>query len=199
MDERDAVARLRQGDIGGLEELVRLYQVQALRATYLVTRDRQLAEDVVQAGFLKAYERIGQFDMTRPFGPWFLRSLINAAIKAAVRAERTESFDRQPRVRIESLTERDGRVEPEAAFEQAETRQAVLSALTALSPMHRAVIVLRYYLDMSEADIAQRLDVPRGTVKRRLHDARERLRGLLNRDAVPQRPLREDQHPCERT
>jgi len=68
MEEQEAIARLKRGDISGLEALVRKYQVQAVRAAYLITHDRGLAEDIVQAAFLRAYERIGQFDAGRPFG-----------------------------------------------------------------------------------------------------------------------------------
>lgn len=72
--EQQALARLKERDIGGLEFLVRRYQVQAVRAAYLVTRDRGLAEEVVQSAFLRAYERIEQFDARRPFRPWFSAS-----------------------------------------------------------------------------------------------------------------------------
>jgi RNA polymerase sigma-70 factor (ECF subfamily) len=88
MEEQEAIARLKRGDVGGLEALVRRYQVQAVRTAYLITRDRALAEDIVQAAFLRAYERIDQFDAGRPFGPWFLRSVANDAVKAAARRER---------------------------------------------------------------------------------------------------------------
>jgi RNA polymerase sigma factor (sigma-70 family) len=93
MEEQDAIARLRRGGIGGLEWLVRCYQTPALRAATLVTRDRPLAEDVVQAAFLRAYERIGQFAPDRPFGPWFRRSVVNAAARAAARQARQVSLD----------------------------------------------------------------------------------------------------------
>ena len=93
MDEAAAIERLKRGDASGLEELVRRHQVTAVRAAYLVTHDEQLAEDLVQTAFLRAYERIAQFDSTRPFRPWFMRSLINSAVKAARRAERMVSLD----------------------------------------------------------------------------------------------------------
>ena len=185
MDEREAIDRLKGGDIDGLEELVRRYQVRALRAAYLVTRDRQLSEDLVQTAFLRAYEHIGQFDSARQFGPWFLRSLVNAAVKAAGRARRSVSLDGEVEAGWEIPFGSDQTAEPELALERAEARQAVRDALTRLSPKQRAAIVLRYYLEFSEADMAKHLDVPRGTVKRRLHVARERLRVLLEREALP--------------
>lgn len=65
-DERRAIARLKQGDIGGLEELVKSHQTRAMRAAYLIVRDRALAEDVVQDAFVRAYEKIAHFDESRP-------------------------------------------------------------------------------------------------------------------------------------
>jgi RNA polymerase sigma-70 factor (ECF subfamily) len=69
MDEVGAIQRLKHGDIGGLEILVKRYQVLASRTAYLVVRDQALAQDLVQAAFVRAYERIGGFDAARPFGP----------------------------------------------------------------------------------------------------------------------------------
>ena len=70
MDEHQALAQLRRGDIGGLELLVQLYQVKAVRTAYLITRDRALAEDIAQSAFLRVHERIHQYNPDRPFEPW---------------------------------------------------------------------------------------------------------------------------------
>jgi RNA polymerase sigma-70 factor (ECF subfamily) len=181
MEEREAIARLKRGDIGGLEALVRQYQVQAVRTAYLIARDRALAEDIVQAAFLRAYERIGQFDAGRPFGPWFLRSVINDAVKAAARRERQVSLEASPEREGTSLADllADPSPGPADLAEAAETRQAVWAALGRLPPAQRAAIVLRYYLGLSEAEMADELACPPGTVKWRLHAARKRLRALL--------------------
>ena len=87
MEEREAIERLKRGDIGGLEALVKRHQVEAIRAAYLIVRDRALAEDIVQGAFLRAYERIGRFDADRPFGPWFMKVVANDALKAARKRE----------------------------------------------------------------------------------------------------------------
>ncbi len=81
MDEQEAILRLKDGDIGGLEFLVHRYQLKAVRTAYLVTRDLGLAEDVVQDSFLQVHRSIRSFDTARPFEPWFLRSVINASVK----------------------------------------------------------------------------------------------------------------------
>src|SRR3954452_19944784 len=88
-NERTAIAQLKRGEIRGLDALMLIYQVRALRAAFVVTRDLPLAEDLVQSAFIRAYERIEQFDETRPFGPWFLRSVVNSAARAAERRQRS--------------------------------------------------------------------------------------------------------------
>ncbi len=183
MEERDAIARLKRGDIAGLEVLVRVYQGQALEAAYLITRDPALAEDLVQSAFLRVYERIGQFDSARPFGPWFLRSVVNSALTAVTThrhlsldaADRTLGAEGDPL----GSTLRSPDAGAAELFEAAETREEILAALEQLAPGQRAAVVLRYYLDLSDNEVAQRLDIPSGTVRRRLHDARQRLRRLL--------------------
>ncbi|MGA7731742.1 MAG: RNA polymerase sigma factor [Chloroflexia bacterium] len=174
MNEREAISRLKRGDIGGLEALVKLHQAQALQAAYLTTGDYALAEDVVQAAFLRVYERIEQFDSNRPFAPWFLRSVINSAL-TAVTGRRELSMGFQADV-LDVPSPAPGLQE---MLEAAETKEEILAAIEQLPPAERAAIVMRYYLDWTDAEVSHRLSVPPGTVRRRLHDARRRLRRLL--------------------
>ena len=180
MEETEAIARLRKRDIGGLEPLVRIYQGQAVQAAYLITHDRPLAEDVVQTVFLRVIDRIDGFDVDRPFRPWFMRIVVNAAVDAARRAARTPfgSNDDHADSALLDLVP-DPAPGPEDATVSMELREAVHSALEALPISQRAVIVMRYYLGLNEAEMAGKMDVPVGTVKWRLHAARLRLRGLL--------------------
>jgi RNA polymerase sigma-70 factor (ECF subfamily) len=178
MQERAAVVRLQQGDINGLEPLVRQYQLQAVRAAYLITRDHALAEDIVQTAFIRAFERIGQFDPRQRFGPWFLRSVVNDALKAAARRERQVSLEASPDAALASLAELllDAGPALDALSEQAETSRTIWAALAELPPAQRAAIVQSYYLGMSEAEMAADLQVAPGTIKWRLHSGREKLR-----------------------
>ena len=181
LDERTAISQMQRGDIRGLDALMRAYQVQAIRAAYLVTHDLPLAEDIVQSAFIRAYERIGQYDVSRPFGPWFLRSVVNSAITASNRRKRHVSFDD---VVSNETTSANGFLDPDSGPETrllgAETRTEVWAAIDSLSPSQRAAIVLRYYLELPEAETAQRLGVPAGTVKSRLSIARGRLRAVFS-------------------
>jgi RNA polymerase sigma-70 factor (ECF subfamily) len=99
MEERQAIERLKRGDVSGLEVLVRRHQARAVQAAYLIVRDRSLAEDVVQGAFVRAYEGIGRFDAERLFGPWFMKVVVNDAVKTAARRERTLSLSRRRRRR----------------------------------------------------------------------------------------------------
>ena len=178
MREQEAIDRLKQGDIRGLETLVRRYQLQAVRAADLISRDRTLAEDIVQDALLKVYQRIAQFDAGRPFGPWFLRIVVNDTLKAISKNDRWLPLENFPEDSIEFLfTEVDAL--PEAWLEGQETREQIWEALGKLPPEQRAVIVLRYFLDTSVDEISREMISPSGTIKWRLHKARERLRQLL--------------------
>lgn len=172
MDEREALDRMRRGDIRGLEAVVRQHQLRAVRTAFLVVREPTLAQDVVQAAFVRAFERIGQLDPDRPFGPWFLTSVLHDAIKAAARRERHAPLDSAP-------TPVDPQPGPDALWERAETADEIWAALETLTPEQRAAVVARYYLGLSETEMTALLDCRRSTVKWRLHAARARLRLIL--------------------
>jgi RNA polymerase sigma-70 factor (ECF subfamily) len=179
-DERNAIDLLRRRNIGGLETLVRRYQQQATRAAYLVVRDRQLAEDIVCDAFLRCYERIQLFDANRPFAPWFLRIVVNDALKAAQRRARHVSLDTALGGLSFADLLPDQVAGPDLAAERAELRRDVEVALQSLTPRQRAAIVLYYFVGLSGPEIADYMSSPLGTVKRRLHDGRARLRTLLS-------------------
>lgn len=177
MNEREAIAQLKKGDPQGLETLVNTYQQKAVRTAYLVVRDAALAEDLVEDAFLRAYERIHQFDTHKPFGPWFYQIVVNLARRAAAKNERTVPFrsltahNQQP---LEPILV-DSSPGPEEETEQAELRREVWAAIGRLTPAQRSVIIQRYYLGYSLREIARESGVPAGTLKWRLHAARKRL------------------------
>jgi RNA polymerase sigma-70 factor, ECF subfamily len=177
MEEQQAIALLKQGDLIGLEALVTQFQALAVHAAYLIVADRSLAEDIVQSAFLKAAGKIDQFDAQRPFRPWFLRMVVNDCIKAARRQQRDLSLDNPSSDLLAWLT--DPNPGPEQQVETRELRQSVWDALQQLPPEQRAVIVQRHFLEMDEAEMVRESQQPPSTVKWRLHVARERLKALL--------------------
>jgi len=178
VQELEGIIRLKRGDIDGMRILVRIHSLKALRTAYLITHDQALAEDAVQDAFIRASERIASFDLTRPFGPWFLRIVVRQAIDAARRASPTREVRgmeaQEVLHRLPDIT-----AGPEEALERAVVRQEVWETLEKLPAKQRAAIVMRYYLELSEDEMALELGIAPGTVKSRLHVARNRLRTLL--------------------
>lgn len=180
MDERQAIMRLKRGEVQAMAYLVEVYQVKAMRAAFLITNDEKLAEDLVQESFLRAFARIHQFDDRRPFGPWFLRSVCNAAIKSIRHNYRQVSLDAETdggRSLAEKLME-DGPL-PDDIVESHELKEQLQQALLMLTPRQRAVLVQHYYLGMSVKRISDELESKPGTIKWLLNSARVRLRGVL--------------------
>jgi RNA polymerase sigma-70 factor (ECF subfamily) len=176
MDDLQAIQRLKSGDIDGLEILVERYQAKAVRVAYLITHDEFQAEDVVQDTFVRLYNKISQFDSTRPFEPYLMQSVVNASLNNTRREKRQVPFDGSPGL-VDELLSQASSVEMEV--EQHLLNQKIISALARLDPRQRAVIVQRYYLEMSEKEMAETLDSAPGTIKWVLNRARAKLRELL--------------------
>jgi RNA polymerase sigma-70 factor (ECF subfamily) len=165
-EQAAAVAALQRGDIRGLGALVELHQLKALRTAFGILGSRSAAEDAVADTFIKVFEKIGTFDTSRPFEPWLYRLVVNTAIDHSRLARRETAFAETP---TETAQPRDIHL-----------RLDVATAVRALPPQERAVVVLRYYLDFDERSISEILKTPLGTTKSRLHRARERLRHELS-------------------
>ncbi len=178
MDEVEAIRRLKRGEIGGLEYFVARYQVKATRAAFLVTQDQARAQEVVQETFVRIFQNSSRFDETRPFESYFMRSVVNAALNACRNDKRFVSMESNLDV-VEGLMSEA--VPVESHVEYGELRTEIMDALKQLPARERAVIVQRYYLDMSEKEMALALDSAPGTVKWLLNAARNRLRDLLGR------------------
>ncbi len=152
-DERARVRGAQRGSASDFEALFRTHWPRAFRAAYLVTHDAGAAEDIAQESFLAAIRALDRFDRRRPFGPWLHRIVVNRAI------DWTRA--RKLRGEVELV---DSVPAPDANPAGGET----LGALAKLSPEHRAVVVMRYLLEFTPGEIADALDLPRGTVNSRL-------------------------------
>jgi RNA polymerase sigma-70 factor (ECF subfamily) len=183
MNEIEAIACLKRGDMRGLEILVRKYQLDAVRIAKSITKDLGLAQEIVQEAFLRVYHRIDQYDDVHPFRAWLLRIIVNDSLKAVTHQNRFISFEG-----VDEADDSDiGSILSESRlwFEQEEftstheNADALKEILNNLPPKHRAVLELKYYLDMSEEEIAMTVNIPLGTVKSRLHVAKQKLRCML--------------------
>ncbi len=176
MDDDQAIRQMKRGEIDGLEHLVRRYQLKAARLAFLITQDEGLAEDVVQDTFLRLFHASQRLDESRPFEAYLMRSVVNASLNVLRRQKKEMHLDVDLR-EVEGLIHQATSVESQV--ELAELKQAIFAALGRLSPRQRAVVVQRYYLEMSEKEMAASLQLSRGTIKWLLHGARKRLRALL--------------------
>lgn len=145
-----------------MEALFRVHWGPAHRAAFLIVHDTAAAEDIAQEAFLSAIRALDRFDRRRPFGPWLHRIVVNRAIDwSRARALRREVAEP---AETEAPEER-----PEGWSEE------ILVALAALDADQRAAVVLRHLLEYTPGEIADILDLPRGTVNSRLRRALDRL------------------------
>ena len=179
LDDKQAIAHIKRKNMQGLAHLVATYQHQALRAADVITRDVGLAEDIVQGAFIKVYKRIDQYDTSRPFKAWFMKMVVNDAIKAVTRRQMVSLDDDQDKIPLGDMLPADD-ADPFFIIMETEDREIIEKALDDLPPQLRAVIMLKYFLEYSEDEISVTLDEPRSTIKWRLYTARNRLRLALS-------------------
>jgi RNA polymerase sigma factor (sigma-70 family) len=174
--ESEWIEAARRGDVPAFEELVRQYQEIAFRTAYLVVGDVDEARDAAQEGFLRAHGALGRFRAGAEFRPWLLRIVANAARNRRRSASRRA--DLALRVSHDAASG-DAAPSPEALLLADERRRELLTAINGLRTEDRLVIALRWFLEMSEEEMAAVLNVRRGTVKSRLSRATARLRDVM--------------------
>jgi RNA polymerase sigma-70 factor (ECF subfamily) len=162
------VRAAQNGSEAAVEELFARHWPDAYRTALLIAHDRAAAEDIAQEAFLAALRALPRFDRRRPLRPWLHRIVVNRAIDWA-RARRLRR-----EVDVEAVPE-------VAAPPPADVTGcgALGAALGRLSPEHRAVVVMRYLLDLTPGEIAEALELPRGTVNSRLRRGLDALGEVL--------------------
>ena len=179
LDDIALVERARNGDVNAYEELVQHYQELAFRVAYQVTGDAADAEDAAQEAFVNAYYALGRFRPGAPFKPWLCRVVANEARNRRTSAQRRTVLAQRALV---AQSSGDSAQSPEDAAEASEFRSTVVTALRRLREDDRLILAYRLFFDLSEAEMAEALDCPRGTVKSRLSRALTRLRAVLPAD-----------------
>ncbi|MEV6650445.1 sigma-70 family RNA polymerase sigma factor [Streptomyces sp. NPDC051219] len=177
-DDAAVIARVRSGEAEAYAELVRAYTGMALRAAVAFGAGAD-AEDVVQTAFFKAYQSLGRFREGGAFRPWLLRIVVNETrntVRSAVRL-RTAVGREAAMSEAEPLIPESS--DPAVAALEEERRVLLLAALDELGAEQRQVVTCRYLLEMDEAETAEALGWPRGTVKSRLNRALRKLERIL--------------------
>ncbi len=170
--EADLVARTLAGERAAFGVLVERYAPQARRVARAVLGDPDEADDAAQDGFLSALVKLGQYDSRRPFGPWLMRIVANAA---------TDRRRRRQVRRVESLDPGlvGGGPRPDTEAVRSELGERLRAALAELPPRRRTAVVLFDVEGYSHGEIAEMLGIPEGTVRSEVFHARRRLRALL--------------------
>ncbi len=166
--ERAWVRGAQAGSHEAMEALFRAHWGRAHRAAYLIVHDAAAAEDIAQEAFLAAIRALHRFDRRRPFGPWLHRIVVNRAI----------DWSRARQLRRE-VSEPHERAAPPA--NPSAWSDELVAALGALDPDQRAAVVLRHLLEYTPGEIAELLDLPRGTVNSRLRRGLDHLDEILDR------------------
>lgn len=171
-DEAELAARALAGDRAAFGRLVERYAATARRVARAVLGDPDDADDAAQDGMLSALAKLDQYDPRRPFGPWLLRIVANAATdrrrRRAVR--RTEALN-------PALTA--GGARPDVSAERRALAERLRQALAELPERRRLAVVLFDVEGYTHAEIGAILGIPEGTVRSEVFHARRRLRALL--------------------
>ena len=176
LTEHELVERARSGDHAAYATLVRDHEETAFRIAYVICGNAADAEEAAQDAFVKAHAALGRFREGAPLRPWLLTIVANEA------RNRLKSAGRRERLALRVAEERrpgDAVPSPEAALLDSERRDELLAALGELSEADRQAIACRYFLELSEEEMAAALGCARGTVKSRLSRALERLRARM--------------------
>ena len=174
-DEQDLVKRAVDGDSRAFEHLVTIYQKVIYNLALRMTNDREDAQDIAQTVFVKAYEKLDTYNPRFRFFSWIYRIGINESLNHRARTRRFEGID------PEQLS--DGG-DADRRTEEVLIGGAIEESLMSLSVDYRTVIILRHFLELSQAEMAQVLEVPEKTVKSRLHSARQNMAAHLGRKGI---------------
>ena len=170
--DKSLIRASQSGDNEAFTKLVQKYSPDAFRTAFMVLRDNNEVEDVVQEAFLTSYSKIKSFRMEASFKTWLYRIVVNLC------------YDRLRKRKRESMAmnklflnlDRWNREMPEIE-KIIDLRETVLR----LSPEHRLVLTLYYGMDFGIRKVAEILDIPVGTVKSRLNSARNLIKEQLER------------------
>jgi RNA polymerase sigma-70 factor (ECF subfamily) len=190
LSDHDVVERARKGDQEAFRVLVERYQGRLHALAVRVLRDPEQARDAVQDAFLKAYSNLDRFEGRSSFYTWLYRLALNLCLDlrrrdhSAHRVETPEVGDLERIATVESRPAdqqhwREHEDAPDEAVSRAELRERVANAIATLPDASRETLILREVEGLSYTEIAEALDIPRGTVMSRLHYARRRVQEIL--------------------
>lgn len=182
--DRALVEQARNGDLAAFRKLVERHQRRAYAIALGLVRDENDARDVVQEAFLRVYRGLEAFQGGSSFFTWLYRIVTNLSIDLMRKPSRRESeLDESRELRDEAdipLLARIDRSDPLDAVRRRQIAERIQSALDALPPYHRGVILMREIEGMSYEEMAAAMGVSKGTIMSRLFHARQKLQRALS-------------------
>jgi RNA polymerase sigma-70 factor (ECF subfamily) len=173
-NEAQVVDEARRGSREAFGELVRRYERRVVRVIAQFVRDQDLAQDLAQETFLRAYQRLEQFDPARRFGPWLFRIAVNLTLDYLRRRKRRGWWS----LFSDASTERSPDPATSDPRQALDLRQEVEAVLERIPEKYRTVLVLRDLENFSTSEIAAILNRKEATVRWRLAEARQRFQQL---------------------
>lgn len=173
LSDAQIVENILQGDASGFQELVTRYQKPVFSICYRMLRHREEAEDLSQEVFLKAYRYLLQYNPAHKFSSWILKIATNTSIDA-IRKKRVDTMPLDEEIKTNQEA-----VSAEKAFLQEEAHREIESAIAALPPDYRMVVLLYHQHGQSYQQMSDNLDIPMSMVKNRLFRARKLLKESL--------------------
>lgn len=182
-DELAWVIQAQQGNDEAFTKLVEAHQTHVYNLCYRMLGDMEAAEDAAQETFLRAYQNLHRYDRNRPFATWLLSIGAHYCIDRLRRRKLSVFSIDEENEEGTSFEIRDSAApDPEAESMKREDRDRLHVLLKGLDDTDRAAIVLRYWYDCSEIEIAESLNLTVSAVKSRLHRARRALAGMWQED-----------------
>jgi RNA polymerase sigma-70 factor, ECF subfamily len=180
-DDFKLVEAFRKGDEKAFEEIVRRYQRQVANIIYLTLGNREEVDDLSQEVFVRMFRSLNRFEFDSSLYSWIYRIAVNLCIdeirKKRIRKLIPLDFFTEKKLEGEKRSKESSTGSDELLLK--EKQEIVRSALDKLSPVHRTVILLREYQDLTYGEIAKTLRISPQAVKSRIFRAREELRDLL--------------------
>lgn len=178
ISEAENLKLARQGNQEAYTSIVETYQNPVYNLCYRMLGNSESAEDAAQETFWRAYNNLNRYDEERPFATW----LLSIAAHYCIDQQRRK---RLPTVDLDEIIEfnaEDPAPNPEHAMLDTEFSEEIQRQLATLNENDRAVLVLRYFYELSEDEICQALSITKSAVKSRLHRARQHMADQWNDD-----------------
>ncbi len=178
MEEKDLVRLSKEGDEDAFAILVKKYRIKVFNLAFSVIRDRDIADDLAQEAFIKAYYALPQFHLKSGFGTWLYRITINHVRDYLRKKSRVNQISID-NIKESAILKEDEEMKKEEQLTEEQRKELLHQTLRTLPEKHQAILSLRDIQGFSYEEISKILRISPGTVDSRIHRARKLLRKKL--------------------